>query len=75
VAVEYNWLDEEGENRNLSSEEKNRLKFLTRGLEQIWALEEIRARQSARDRDIKEEDRNTTDFHAVANQRCRKKKD
>jgi hypothetical protein len=32
LGAEYNWLDEEEENRSLSVEEKNRLKTLTREL-------------------------------------------
>jgi hypothetical protein len=43
-------------------------------LDKIWALEEIRARQRARDRIILEGDRNTAYFHAIANHRNRKKK-
>jgi hypothetical protein len=42
-------------------------------MDQIWKVEEIRARQSSRHREIKEGGRNTSYFFAKANQRKRKK--
>jgi hypothetical protein len=51
-----------------------RMKVLARKLDRFWALEEIRARQRSRDRNILEGDRNTAYFHALANHRARKKK-
>jgi hypothetical protein len=74
VDAEYNVLDEEEEHRMLDESEKSRKKHLASELEQIWRLEEIRTRQRSRDRNVLEGDRNTTYFHAVANQRCSKKR-
>jgi hypothetical protein len=41
-------------------------------LEKILDIKEVKARQWSRDRNVKEGDRNTKYFHAVANQRKRK---
>ena len=43
-------------------------------LENILNLEEIKARQRSRDRNVKERNKNTTYFQAIANQRARKKR-
>ena len=47
---------------------------IVRDLEKIWNLEEIKARQRSRDKNIREGDRNTTYFQAISNQRAKKKR-
>jgi hypothetical protein len=54
VVVEFNHLDLEVENRMLDRDERHRMKELAKELDQISALEEIRAGQRSRDRNILE---------------------
>lgn len=70
---DFQRLDSQSERRDLTLAERNRLDEINKDLKAIWRMEEIKAQQRSRDRQVKG-DRNTTYFMAVANQRNRKKK-
>jgi hypothetical protein len=60
LLTELDGLDKLAEERNLSLEENTRCKELKAQVDKIWKMKEIKTRQSAREKYIKEGDKNTT---------------
>jgi hypothetical protein len=72
ILAEIDFLDSLVEQTPLTAHQRMKRQELKEEIEQVWKMEEIRARQRARDRDIKEGDKNTSYFFALVNQRKRK---
>jgi hypothetical protein len=73
IMDELDGLDRMAEFHQLTAQEFERKKILRGVMDQFWKIEEIKARQRSRKRDIKEGGKNIAYFVAKANKRKRKK--
>lgn len=73
LVAEYDILDIAAKTQPLSPQSKAHMNDIASELQKIWRLEEIKSRHRSRDRYTLEGRRNTAYFHALANQRRRKK--